>query len=316
MSDFDASRVDLNLLAALGALLAEGSVTKAARRLGVGQPAASYALGRARELFADPLFVRVGRRMVPTPRAELLREPVGRLLEDAARLVRRGAPFDRRSSDRAFVLACPDLLAPALPRLVARLSREAPRARLEIVGRGEGDAAGLEAGRADLALVPTPREGPGLVRRGLGSLRFGVLARRGHPALRRAGPLDARAWAAHPHVVVRTGHGGPSVVGEALARLGFERRVGLVVPTFLSALVAVAETDFFFTAPRELVGPLVERFELAVLDPPLAIPEVQVAALWHERYHADPAHRFFRTLVRGEIEAALGGTKRRRKPAG
>jgi LysR family transcriptional regulator, transcriptional activator of nodD3 and syrA len=305
MKQFDVSRVDLNLLAALGALLDEGSVTRAARRLGVGQPAASYALGRARELFADPLFVRVGRRMVPTPRAEALREPLARVLADAARLVRHGAPFDRRRSDRAFVLSCPDLLAPALPRLVARLSREAPRARLEIVGRRADDAAALEGGRVDVALVPTPREGPGLVRRGLGSLRFGVLARCGHPALGRARSLDARAWAAHPHVIVRTGHGGPSVVGDALARLGFERRVGLVVPTFLSALVAVAETDFFFTAPRELAGPLARRFDLAVLDPPLAIPAVPVAALWHERYHADPAHRFFRSLVRGEIEPTL-----------
>src|SRR5688572_8119619 len=180
MKQFDVSRVDLNLLAALGALLDEGSVTRAARRLGVGQPAASYALGRARELFADPLFVRVGRRMVPTPRAEELRGPLARVLADAARLVQQGAPFDRRHSDRAFVLACPDLLAPALPRLVARLSCEAPRARLEIVGRRADDAAALEDGRVDVALVPTPREGPGLVRRGLGSLRFGVLARCGH----------------------------------------------------------------------------------------------------------------------------------------
>ncbi|HEU4412353.1 MAG TPA: LysR family transcriptional regulator [Polyangiaceae bacterium] len=306
MNQIDAARLDLNLLTALGALLAEGSVTGAAARLGVGQPAASHALSRLRELFGDPLFVRVGRRMVPTPRAEALREPLARLLDDASRLVRRGEPFDPRRSARAFGLVCPDLLAPVLPRIVARLSRQAPGARLEVSARRDASAIALEEGRADLALVPAPDEGPGLVRRGLGTVRFAVLARRGHPALARSGALDARVWVAHPHVMVRTGHQGQSIVAGALARLGCERRVGLVVPTFLAALVAVAETDFFFTAPRELVGPLLRRFDLLALDPPLAVPEVPVAAVWHERHQADEGHRFFRELVRAEIEALLG----------
>lgn len=153
--------------------------------------------------------------------------------------------------------------------------------------------------------MPAPGEGPGLVRRGLGAVHFAVLARRGHPALARSGALDAGAWAAHPHVMVRTGPRGPGIVAGALAKLGFERRVGLVVPTFLAALVAVAETDLFFTAPRELVAPLARRFDLAALEPPLAMPEVPVAAVWHERHQADEGHRFFRELVRAEIETML-----------
>ncbi|MCU0686895.1 MAG: LysR family transcriptional regulator [Polyangiaceae bacterium] len=305
MNDFDAARLDLNLLRALEALLAEGSVTGAAARLGVGQPAASHALSRLRELFGDPLFVRVGRRMVPTPRAEALRAPLARLLDDARRLVHGSEPFDPRRSARAFGLVCPDVLAPALLRIVARLSRQAPGTRLEVSARREAWASALEEGRADLALMPAPDEGPGLVRRGLGAVHFAVIARCGHPAIARSGALDARGWAAHPHVMVRTGHRGQSIVAGALAGLGFERRVGLVVPTFLAALVAVAETDFFFTAPRELVGPLVRRFDLAVLEPPLALPAVPVAAVWHERHRADEGHRFFRELVRGEIETIL-----------
>jgi DNA-binding transcriptional LysR family regulator len=313
MNSVDVGRLDLNLLAALGALLDEGSVTGAAARLGVGQPAASHALGRLRELFGDPLLVRAGRRMAPTPRAEALREPLARLLDDAARLVRGAAPFDPARTARTFVLLCPDLLAPALPRVVARLSRRAPGARLEVTDRRAEGAAGLGPGRADLALVPAPDEGPGLVRRGLGAVHFAVLARRGHPALGRA--FDAGAWAAHPHVMVRTGHRGRGFVADALARAGLERRVGLLVPTFLAALVATAETDFFFTAPRELVAPLLPRFGLRALEPPLAIPPVPVAAVWHERHRADGGHRFFRALVRAEIEAALA-EGRAARPAG
>lgn len=311
MNEVDVSKLDLNLLSVLHALLAEGSVTRAARRLGVGQPATSHALSRLRELFGDPLFVRAGRQIVPTPRAEALREPLARLLAEAARLVSHETGFDPARTTRAFTLVCPDLLAPALPRLIARLGAEAPRARLEVVLPRPDDARALEEGRVDLALLPSPEEGPGLVLRGLGTVTFAVVARSGHP-LARSGRLTAEDWAAHPHVLVRTGHGGRGVVGSELSRVRFQRRIGLAVPTFLSALWAVAETDLFFTAPRELVAPLVRRFDLQILDPPIEMPALPVAALWHERFHAEPALRFFRDLVLSEVAAILRGTARRR----
>ena len=132
-----------------------------------------------------------------------------------------------------------------------------------------------------------------------------VVARRGHPGFGSGGKLRARAWVEHPHVQVRTGSRSRSFVAEALQREGLERRVGLVVPTFLAALVAVAETDLFFAAPRELVQPLLPRLGLVVVAPPIAVPPVPIVALWHERYQADPAHRFFRTLVMEEVQARL-----------
>lgn len=305
MNDIDVSTVDLNLLAALDALLREGSVTGAARRLRIGQPACSHALGRLRELFADPLLVRTGRAMVPTPRAEALREPLARLLSEVERLLREEPAFDPRATSRAFAVVCADVLATLLPRMTARLHAAAPGARLEVHDRGLEDARSLETGRADLVLAPGPAEGAGLVTRGLGSVRFGVVVRRGHPALGSGGKLRARAWVEHPHVQVRTGSRSRSVVSEALQREGLDRRIGLVVPTFLAALVAVAETDLFFAAPRELVQPLLPRLGLVVVAPPIAVPPVPIVALWHERYQADPAHRFFRTLVMEELEAQL-----------
>ncbi|MCA9649847.1 MAG: LysR family transcriptional regulator [Myxococcales bacterium] len=307
MNIIDVGDIDLNLLKALDALLREGSVSRAAARLGIGQPAASHALGRLRELFGDPLLVRTGRRMSPTPRAEALREPLRRLLDDAARLVRHETAFDPARSTRSFGLACPDLLAPLLPRLVARLQAAAPHTRLEVLPRQRDDAQALEDGRIDLLLTRAPESGPGLVQRGLGTLGFSVLARRDHPGLSRRRTLGPRAWARHPHVMVRSEHGGRSIVAEALAASGFSRTVGLVVPTFLSALVTVAQTDLFFTVPEALVRPLLEPLGLRALRPPVPLPQIPTAALWHERFTGEPAHRFLREIVIDEVTAALAG---------
>jgi DNA-binding transcriptional LysR family regulator len=307
MNAVDVRGIDLNLLHALDALLAERSVTRAAGRLGLGQPATSHALARLRRLLADPLLIRSGRAMVLTPRAAALRAPLARVLADVSRLVRHETSFDPATTTRVFTAICPDLLATLLPRIVARLRREAPRACLEAIGRGREEATLLADGAADLLLAPALADGPGLRTRGLGEIHFGVVARAGHPALGRGRQLHARAWSAYPHVLVRSGAGGPSLVGQALERAGVTREVGLVVPTFLAALVAVAETDLFFAAPRELLQPLASRLGLVVVAPPIPIAAVPVAAVWHERLDAEPAHRFFRGLLCEEVAAGLRG---------
>src|SRR5690606_20279113 len=141
----------------------------------------------------------------------------------------------------------------------------------------------------------------------LGELTWVVLARGDHPARRR---FTAQAWVRSPHVQVRTGAAGPSLVERALARAGLERTVGLTVPGFLLPPEVVARTDHFFAAPREVGAPIAARLGLAMLEPPVAIDPVPVAAFWHERMHADPAHAWFRGLVVRVIEAALR-TRRR-----
>lgn len=313
MNEIDVSEIDLNLLATLDALLTEGSVTRAARRLGIGQPAASHALGRLRELFGDPLFVRAGRAIMPTPRAEALREPLTRLLADVARLVRHEVEFDAANTTRAFTLVCPDLLAPMLPRMSARLHTQAPHARLEVRNRQGDDPRALEQGQADLVLGPGPAEGAGLKTRGLGTIHWGVVARRDHPGFGRGRKLRIQTWSKHPHVLVKTGSNSRSFVGAAIERAGLSRHIGLVVPNFLAALVAVAQTDLFFAAPRELVTPLLSRLDLVVVSPPIEIPALPIVALWHERYQADPAHRFFRNLVVEEFEASVKLRRRNKR---
>ncbi|MCB9761643.1 MAG: LysR family transcriptional regulator [Alphaproteobacteria bacterium] len=306
MSEIDLKAVDLNLLVTLDALLTERSVSRAARRLGVGQPAASHRLAQLRELLDDPLLVRSGRRMVPTPRGEALAAPLARLLADARRLLQQRPAFDPATTEAGFTVLSPDVLAPVLPGILARIRTEAPNASLTVVPRGTRDPQlALDDGLVDLALVPSLQEGPGLMARGLGALHLGVVARVGHPAVC-DGALSAEDWVAWPHVMVRTGAPGRSMVERAIEAAGYTRRVGLVTPTFLAALFAVADTDLLFAAPRALVRRTAARLGLVVLPAPLPLPAVPVAAAWHERFQQDAQHRFFRERIIAALEEVLG----------
>lgn len=298
MAAIDDSTFDLNLLGALHVLLTERNVTRASKRLGITQSSMSHTLARLRDALADPILVRSGRAMVPTPRAEALAAPLGRALAELRRVARQEPAFDPATSTRTFTLACPDLVVSFLPDLVASLSREAPRVRLDVVPSSGLDIPSALGGSAiDAALAPAPDEGAGLAQRLLGRVTFCVLARRDHPALSKKRRWGLDAWLAHPHVVVHTGTAGPGFVAEALERAGRSRTVGMTAPTFLVAPFVVAESDLFFTAPRELVLGIARRLDLAVLDAPLPLPRVQVALLWHERNKADPGHAWFRERV-------------------
>jgi LysR family transcriptional regulator, transcriptional activator of nodD3 and syrA len=306
MHPVDISRVDLNLLVVLGALVEHGSVTGAAAALGLTQPTVSHALGRLRGLLGDPILVRAGRGMVRTPRAEALGPALRRLLGDVRRVLAHELDFDPRASNRAFVVACPDLLVAFLPDLLGRFAREAPAASLEIRSPPAGLGALLAEGALDLAVLPAGGEGPGLVQRAVGTARWCVLARRRHPAIKR-GCLDVEAWLGSPHVVVRAMTG---TVGRELARRGLERRVAFIAPTSLAAAHAVANADWFFAAPREPVRRLASDLDLVMLEPPLALPPLRVALVWHERMHADPGHRWLRELFALFASKALGRRKR------
>ena len=307
----DDPALDLNLLVALDALLAERNVTRAARRVGVTQSTMSHTLSRLREALGDPVLVRAGRAMVPTPRAEALASPLRRALDELQRVLRHEARFDPARSTRAFSLASPDVVAAILPTLAGRLAVEAPGVRLEMhASNGIDLVSSLAASSFDLGLSPAVSEGAGLVQTRLGEVRFCILARRGHPALSRR-RFDVDAWVSHPHVIVRAWGAGPGAVARAFEATGRSRRVGAVVPGFLAAPFVVAETDHFFAAPRELVAPLAAKLDLVMLEPPIEIPALQVVALWHERMQADPGHAWFRGRVVEAVRAVLAPRRRR-----
>lgn len=282
-------QLDLNLLRTLAVLLQERSVTRAARVLSRSQPAVSHALQRLRDAFDDPLLVRQGRGLVLTPRAEQLAAPLERVLVEIRRVVTDGGAFDPGTATRTFVLGCPDL-APVIPLVLAEF-RDAPQVRLEL--KMGIDAVGVD--EVDVLLGPMPTAAPGVVARGLGTVRSVVALRRGHPAL--AHPWTPEAWVAWPHVQVSTGTDGRSVLGRLLVEHGLERTIGVRVGTFLLAAHVASQSDMMFTAAREMLQAVAEPLSLELLEPPLPMPEVQVAALWSERLHADPGHRWFRERV-------------------
>lgn len=289
---------DLNLLRTLDALLTERSVTRAAEALGRSQPAVSHALQRLRDALGDPLLVREGRTMVPTPRALAIAPVLKATLGDLTRLLERGTDFDPATAQTTFTLGCPDALGPLLPDILVAMS-DAPGVRLELVS----SAGALTEVAADLVLEVLPTEAPGIVARRLGAIHQVVAMRAGHPALDR--PWTIQEYVSWPHVLVHNGRAAPSVVDEVLAAAGVERTIGLAVPTWLLAPHVVRATNLFLTSAAELLGPVAETMGLVLRDPPLEMPEIPVAAMWPERLAADPAHRWFRDRVAGVARAAL-----------
>ena len=291
------NELDLNLLRTLDVLLHERSVTTAAKILGRSQPAVSHGLARLRETLGDPLLVRQGRALVPTPRALALQGPLRHLLRELQRTLEHGTTFDPAHSERTFRMACPDMLAPLLPDLLAGLV-DAPSVQLELLPRS---ASGTED--ADLTVDVLPEHAPGIVARRIGLVDQSVIARADHPALLQPWGLDA--WLAWPHVLVRTREGLPSLVERALAAVGRERRVGLVLPELLLVPHVVARTDLFFTGPQQVFRVLAPGLGLAILPTPIPLPSVPVAVMWQERHAADPGHRWFRERVATVLERLL-----------
>ncbi len=303
MKQIDLAAMDLNLLVALDALLSERSVTRAARRCGVGQSAMSHSLRRLRDLLDDPVLVRDGRHMVPTPRAAGLAGPLAAVLDDVRRLIAHRADFDPATSTRRFRLVCPDLIAAVLPALIAALGAEAPGVELAVRAPGGSISGAVRAGGDDLGIGPPPTDGAGLMQRAVGRVEWAVLMRAGHPA---ADAWDLPAWLRWPHVTVATGSAGPSLIGETLAAAGHTRRVGLVTPSFLVAPLVVARTDWFFAAPAPFVAELADTLGLVMRPAPVPLPAVTVTLTWPERLHADPGHRWLRARVADVLAAALG----------
>lgn len=285
--------LDVQLLLALDALLRERQVTRAAQRLGLTQSAMSHALRRLREVFADPLFVRTPRGVLPTPRAAQLAEPLARVLAELERLAAHPAAFDPARLQRRMALVTSEYVdVVLLPQLLAQLVHKAPLLDLEIRGASFELESALEEGRVDVALGIFPQLSPRVMQQRLFDDRLVCLLRRGHPAARRRLSLQRFAELPHVQIAPRGAPGGP--VDEALSRLGRQRRVAVRIGSFLSALQLVARSDLVLTAPERLVHALLGELPLRVLEPPLELPRFAIYQVWHERRQEDPAHAWLR----------------------
>jgi DNA-binding transcriptional LysR family regulator len=289
--------VRLEDLRILEVMLHEQSLTRAAERLETTQPTISKVLARLRSQFQDPLLVRDGPLMRPTPRATELVAPLQALLR-AADGIRRPTRdvFEPAATKRTFRLLLSDVgMIRFLPPLTARLASAGPCLALEAVPLDSRHfEAKLASGEADLALGQFPKAPRGLRRQQLYIDRYVSVVRRGHPDLPRL--RTATGFRAARHILVtasETGHGAHEVAESSLEAVVAPENVLLRLPSFVAAAVVASQSDGVATVPANLTRAL-GRLRLAVFRPPIAMPPIAVAQYWHERYQRDPGHRWLR----------------------
>lgn len=287
---------DLNLLVTLDALLAEGSVVGAAKRLRLSPSAMSRALTRLRETTGDPLLVRAGRGLVPTPRAQALRDHVRQLVEDVGAVLRPDESLDLASLMRTFTLRTSDGFVENFgAALIARARAEAPGVRLNFLQKPDKDSTPLREGRVDLETgVVEESLGPEVWTYALFRDRLVGVVRKGHPL--DLGGVTQPWYSDAEHVVVsRTGRE-TNAVDLPFLPANLQRRVGSIVGGFSAALAIARASDLVATVPEKHTANL--RDGMVSFSLPMPATEFNVSILWHPRMDADPAHRWLRTCVR------------------
>jgi DNA-binding transcriptional LysR family regulator len=303
------AKPDLNLLVTLDVLLAEGSVARAARRLQLSPSAMSRALARLRQTTGDPLLVRAGRGLVPTPRAIELRERIGPLVQDAEAVLRPAESIDLAKIVRTFTLRTSEGFVENFgPGLIALAGKEAPGVRLRFLQKLNRDSAPLRDGAVDLETgVVGESIGPELRAQALFRDRFVGVVRTGHTLSK--GKVTPARYANGNHIGVSRRGLDKGPIDEALKRIGLERNVAAIVGGFATALALARATDLIASVPERHTGKLRARMHSFPL--PVSIPAVTISLLWHPRLDADPAHRWLRECVRRVCAEQLADMKAR-----
>jgi len=293
--------LDLNLLVALDALLAERHVTRAASRIGLSQSAMSHALARIREVFDDPMLVRTSEGMYPTDRALALEPQLRRALgELSVALAGGGAAFEPRTSQRTFSIGTTDYAGIVLlPALLEHVRRDAPGIDIVVKPLSPEWSSTLGVGAVDVVLGPArvaDHDAQGIAHEPIWSDRFRCVVRRGHPLAR--GRITVERYVAYPHVMVAPNGTRGSFVDDALALHGHRRRVACMVPHFLVAPHLVARTDLVLTASERVVCRELAHLDLVDRPLPIDFAAFSISMLWHERNTNEPGHTWFRDVLR------------------
>ena len=305
----DNADVDLNLLAALDVLLAEGSVTGAARRLGLSTSAMSRTLTRLRAATGDPLLVRAGRGLVPTPRAAELRDRVHELARDVQAVLRpQTTDVDAASLDLTFTIRVSEAFLEFLSGpVVTAVTQAAPRICLRFVAKPNKDARPLREGLIDLEIGVLGTSAPEIRTQLLFHDRLVGVARIGHPLLGTV--VTPENYAACNHVVACREGDPIEPIDAALQRLGLKRAIRVIVPGYPDAMRIARQSDLVAAVPRSCLGNAMACDHaategLAAFEIPLPVPEFKISAMWHPRMDADPAHRWLRDTVMSVCRAA------------
>jgi len=286
---------DLNLLIVFDAVMQERSVTRAGSRIGLSQPAMSHALNRLRHMLKDELFVRTPAGMVPTPRAELLAQPLRNALNEM-QLALEPAAFDPAASDRRFAIALNNYAAVVIaPPLVAAVLASAPSLRLDLRPSGTLDITErLDRGDLDLAISGVGEHGERFAAETLLDDTFVMVMRRGHPSSR--SKVSPEEFAALPHLEISSAREDTGFIDLWLADRGLTRQIALRAP-YLSAAPIIAQSDMVATLSRRIAQEFVRDHPLQICEPPYVSPHVQSAMVWHRRLDRHPAHLWLRNVI-------------------
>lgn len=291
------NHIDLNLLVVLDAICSEGGITPAAKKLHLSQPAISHALGRLRDVFGDPLFVRDGQKLAPTPLARSLVDPLRRSLHGLESTLNQLKRFEPATSARHFTLGLRDILeAIVLPPVIERVTRLAPAVEIGVapVDRRNLEA-DLKSGAIDVAvdiLVPVSDH---VRRKRYSTDRLVVVMRKRHPLARKR--MDLETYIALEHLVASSRNRGYGLEDLELSRLGLKRRVRLRCHHYYAACSVVARTDLLLTMPEGYAKVLNEQFEHRLVPLPFDVPPLDTYLYWHATADEDSANRWLRTQL-------------------
>ncbi|CAO3433229.1 LysR family transcriptional regulator [Azospirillum endophyticum] len=310
----DLHGIDLNLLVAFDALMAERSVTRAGTRIGRTQPAMSAALARLRGLLKDELFVRGPNGLQPTPLALDLAGPIAQALTGIQRALEFTQTFEPSTSTAKFSLGLSEHPTFALlPALLEVLREQAPAITLRIRNfTARDDAiAMLDAGEVDLTVGVPPTPAARILNRPLFEERFVCVVRKGHPTL--CPPLRLQSFLEHSHLLVSPENDSYGVVDAALAKQGLKRRLALTLPQLYAAPLLVARSNLVATLMEGVVAASGHSERLCVMPAPLELPSIPFVLSWHRRNEVHPAQRWFRDLLasvppRAGLRPPSGGT--------
>lgn len=291
--------IDLNLLVVFGALCAEKNATKAAKRLGLSQPAISHALSRLREQLKDPLFVRASKGLVATKRALELEKPVLELLSQLDEVLIGPNDFIPSKAQNVFRIATTDYFEQvALPKILKVLESEAPD--VTVISRptlGSLPKSELESGEYDLAIAGFYSDLPeGLMKQKLFDDDFVCVTRSDHPRLKRK-TISIGQYSEEKHILISMQGDMKTKSKDLLARKGMHQQFRAGVSSFLSPGWILTETNYLLTCPRKLATSYKKHLPVALYELPIEIPRIQVIQVWHERNQSDGGHAWFRQLI-------------------
>jgi DNA-binding transcriptional LysR family regulator len=299
MSQFDHLDLDGHLLQLLLAVLEEGSITRAAQRLGVTQSAVSHLLEKLRGIVGDPLFVKSGRGIVPTAHAHLLAARA-RVMLDELRSFSHAAGFDPATLDTTVTIAANDLQRDLLlPTLLRYVRAQAPGFALRVIPSGAPSVEMLRDEHCQLVITPRPPDGADVLQKRLFEDRYRIF----YDAGQRDPPRSVDEYLAADHVTVLYEPRRRLDIDEVLAGRGLPRRFVAQVPGFAGIGPFLRGSTSIATLPSLLRAHLLRGFDIGPV--PVECPPMPMYMVWHQRHHVDPVHRWLRQQLEMVVAPAL-----------